>query len=84
MIEILEKIEQLKAIAKWCRVGTPRYEIVDKCNEIIRSEQKKVDEFEQWADVQSKIDMGMDHGQSDADFGLDPWETTDLAKSVKN
>jgi len=55
MIEILEKIEQLKAIAKMCRVGTPRYEIVDKCNEIIRSEQKKVDEFEQWSE-QKKVD----------------------------
>jgi len=42
------------------------------------------DDFDAWADAQSKIDMGMDHGQSDADFGLDPWETTDLAKSVKN
>jgi len=83
MIEILEKIEQLKAIAKMCRVGTPRYEIVDKCNEIIRSEQKKVDEFEQWADEESKKEVVL-HDVSGEAFGLDPWETTDLAKSVKN
>jgi len=60
MIEILEKIEQLKAIAKMCRVGTPRYEIVDKCNEIIRSEQKKVDEFEQWAEEESAKQIELD------------------------
>ena len=83
MVEILEKIEQLKAIAKMCRVGTPRYEIVDKCNEIIRSEQKKVDEFEQWADEESKKEVVL-HDVSGEAFGLDPWETTDLAKSVKN
>jgi len=83
MIEILEKIEQLKAIAKMCRVGRPRYEIVDKCNEIIRSEQKKVDEFEQWADEESKKEVVL-HDVSGEAFGLDPWETTDLAKSVKN
>jgi len=83
MIEILEKIEQLKAIAKMCRVGTPRYEIVDKCNEIIRSEQKKVDEFEQWADEESKKEVVLQDVSGEA-FGLDPWETTDLAKSVKN
>ena len=83
MIEILEKIEQLKAIAKMCRVGTPRYEIVDKCNEIIRSEQKKVDEFEKWADEESKKEVVL-HDVSGEAFGLDPWETTDLAKSVKN
>ena len=83
MIDILEKIEQLKSIAKMCRVGTPRYEIVDKCNEIIRSEQKKVDEFEQWADEESKKEVVL-HDVSGEAFGLDPWETTDLAKSVKN
>ena len=83
MIEILEKIEQLKAIAKMCRVGRPRYEIVDKCNEIIRSEQKKVDEFEQWADEESKKEVVL-HDVSGEAFGLDPWETTELAKSVKN
>ena len=83
MVEILEKIEQLKAIAKMCRVGTPRYEIVDKCNEIIRSEQKKVDEFEKWADEESKKEVVL-HDVSGEAFGLDPWETTDLAKSVKN
>ena len=83
MIEILEKIEQLKAIAKMCRVGRPRYEIVDKCNEIIRSEQKKVDEFEKWADEESKKEVVL-HDVSGEAFGLDPWETTDLAKSVKN
>lgn len=60
MIEILEKIEQLKAIAKMCRVGRPRYEIVDKCNEIIRSEQKKVDEFEQWAEEESAKQIELD------------------------
>ena len=60
MVEILEKIEQLKAIAKMCRVGTPRYEIVDKCNEIIRSEQKKVDEFEQWAEEESAKQIELD------------------------
>ena len=83
MIEILEKIEQLKAIAKMCRVGTPRYEIVDKCNEIIRSEQKKVDEFEKWADEESKKEPVLQDVSGEA-FGLDPWETTELAKSVKN
>ena len=60
MVEILEKIEQLKAIAKMCRVGTPRYEIVDKCNEIIRSDQKKVDEFEKWADEESARQIELD------------------------
>ena len=43
MIDILEKIEQLKSIAKMVDDGTPRYQIVDKCNEIINEDQKKVD-----------------------------------------
>ena len=83
MIDILEKIEQLKSIAKMVDDGTPRYQIVDKCNEIINEEQKKVDEFEKWADEESKKEVVLQDVSGEA-FGLDPWETTDLAKSVKN
>jgi hypothetical protein len=83
MIDILEKIEQLKSIAKMVDDGTPRYQIVDKCNEIINEDQKKVDEFEKWADEESKKEIAYSEVE-DMAFGLDPWETTDLAKSVKN
>jgi hypothetical protein len=60
MIDILEKIEQLKSIAKMVDDGTPRYQIVDKCNEIINTEQKKVDEFEQWAEEESARQIELD------------------------
>jgi hypothetical protein len=56
---------------------------VDKCNEIINEDQKKVDEFEKWADEESKKEVVLQDVSGEA-FGLDPWETTDLAKSVKN
>ena len=83
MIDLLEKIEQLKTITKMVDDGKPRYLIVDMCNEIIKTEQKKVDEFEKWADEESKKEVVLQDVSGEA-FGLDPWETTDLAKSVKN
>ena len=83
MIDLLEKIEQLKSITKMVDDGKPIYLIVDMCNEIIKTEQKKVDEFEKWADEESKKEIAYSEVE-DMAFGLDPWETTDLAKSVKN
>ena len=57
MIDILEKIDELKAIKKMVEDGQPRYTIADKCQDIIDSEQKKVDEFEKWAEEESKKDF---------------------------
>ena len=60
MIDLLEKIEQLKTITKMVDDGKPRYLIVDMCNEIIKTEQKKVDEFEQWAEEESAKQIELD------------------------
>ncbi len=57
MIDVLEKIDELKAIKKMVEDGQPRYTIADKCQDIIDSEQKKVDEFEKWAEEESKKDF---------------------------
>jgi len=53
VIDILTKIDELKTIKKMVEDGRPRYEIAEKCNDIIEADQKKVDEFEKWANEES-------------------------------
>tara|TARA_B100001094_G_scaffold71026_1_gene67405 strand:+ start:310 stop:519 length:210 start_codon:yes stop_codon:yes gene_type:complete len=54
MIEILETIDNLKSIKKMVEDQKPRYLIAEECDKMIATNQKKVDEFEKWADEESQ------------------------------
>ena len=83
MIDQLKFMDDLKEIKQMVDDQKPRYTIVDKCNEKIAGYQKEIDAFDKWADEESKKEVVL-HDVSGEAFGLDPWETTELAKSVKN
>ena len=54
MIDILEMIDDLKEIKLMVEDQQPRYTIVDTIDDKIGSYQKKVDEFEKWAEEESQ------------------------------
>ncbi len=54
MIEVLKMIDDLNEIKKMVDDQKPRYLIVEKCNEKIAGYQNEVDEFEKWAENESK------------------------------
>ena len=72
MIDILTKIDELKAIKKMVEDQQPRYLIVEKCDEIINSDQNKVDEFEKWVNAESL--KGELHQIAGENMGLAPPE----------
>jgi len=54
MIDILETIDNVKLIKKMVADQKPRYLIEEECDKIIATNQKKVDEFEKWAEEESQ------------------------------
>ena len=58
MIDLLQYIDELKEIKKLVEDQKPRYLIVDKINEFMGFKQKEVDEFDKWAEEESKKDTG--------------------------
>ena len=58
MIDMLQYIYELKEIKKLVEDQKPRYLIVDKINEFIGFKQKEVDEFDKWAEEESKKNTG--------------------------
>jgi hypothetical protein len=83
MIDLMKFKDELEEIREMVHDQLPRYLIIDKCNEKIAGYQKEIDAFDKWADEESKKEVVL-HDVSGEAFGLDPWETTELAKSVKN
>ena len=58
MIDMLQYIDELKEIKNMITLQKPRYLIVDKINEFIGFKQKEVDEFDKWAEEESKKNTG--------------------------
>ena len=52
-------MDDLKEIKQMVADQKPRYTIVDKCNDKIAGYQKQVDEFEKWAEEESKKQENM-------------------------
>ena len=76
MIDQLKFMDDLKEIKQMVEDQKPRYLIVDKCNEKIAEQQQLVNEFDKWADEESKrhsesenmavsYDIGQDGGVED-------------------
>ena len=59
MIDQLKFMDELKEIKKMVNDQKPRYLIVDKCNEKIAGYQLEVDQFEKWAEEESKKQENM-------------------------
>ena len=59
MIDTLKFMDDLKEIKQMVDDQKPRYTIVDKCNEKIAEYQKEVDEFDKWAEEESKKQENM-------------------------
>jgi uncharacterized membrane protein (DUF106 family) len=51
--------DELEEIREMVHDQLPRYLIIDKCNEKIAGYQKEIDEFEKWADEESKKQENM-------------------------
>ena len=73
MIDQMKFKEELEEIREMVHDQLPRYLIIDKCNEKIAVYQKEIDEFEKWAEEESKKqenmavpdDIGQDGGVED-------------------
>jgi len=73
MIDQMKFKEELEEIREMAHDQLPRYLIIDKCNEKIAGYQKEIDEFEKWAEEESKKqenmavpdDIGQDGGVED-------------------
>jgi len=73
MIDQMKFKEELEEIREMVHDQLPRYLIIDKCNEKIAGYQKEIDEFEKWAEEESKKqenmavpdDIGQDGGVED-------------------
>lgn len=59
MIEQLKFMDDLKEIKLMVEDQQPRYTIVDTIDDKIRGYQKEVDEFEKWAEEESKKQENM-------------------------
>ena len=65
--------DELEEIREMVHDQLPRYLIIDKCNDKIAGYQKEIDEFEKWAEEESKKqenmavpdDIGQDGGVED-------------------
>ena len=58
MIDVLKNIEELESIKKLVEDQKPRYLIVEEIDKYIGFKQKEVEEFEKWAEEESKKDTG--------------------------
>jgi len=59
MIDQMKFKDELEEIREMVHDQLPRYLIIDKCNEKIAGYQKEIDEFEKWADEESKKQENM-------------------------
>ena len=59
MIDIMKFMDDLKEIKLMVEDQQPRYTIVDTIDDKIRGYQKEVDEFEKWAEEESKKQENM-------------------------
>jgi len=59
MIDQMKFKDELEEIREMVHDQLPRYLIIDKCNEKIAGYQKEIDEFEKWAEEESKKQENM-------------------------